>query len=770
MKSSAAGRWDWPSSILLVLMLQVAAARLVVTHWTDFLYFAQTLAVAGVFLGLALGYSHFKRRIVTLLVIGYSIVLIPWQLTLAIDDILLSERLSSVGGRLYFSAIEFFQREPVQDSLLFVAFISIVIWFISLVSGYWWSRHENYLVAVLPGGIFTLVIHLYDQVFSKRVWFVAIYLLFAMLLLGLLYYVKNRESWQERRVFQMQESTFDLTRGMVVAAALFIFVAWTVPASQAGVDSAVQTWRKLTKPWRDMQEWLSNAVEPLEGPRSREAGDLYGSQLSLGLGNPLSEAVEFRVEASELLERQARFYWRGYVYDTYQSSRWSDSESETEDFSPSDEQLNIPDSGRRSVVRLTVITERRQFLLYIATQPVWVSRPGTIKFAPAGDNEQDLFAWMVDSSLSPGEQYQIRAMVADPSIQDLQAAGTEYPQWVTDRYLQLPENFSPRIRALASEITQGTETPFDKATVITSYLRREIEYVNPLPEAIPEGVDPLEWVLFDSKQGFCNYYATAEVLMLRSLGIPARMAVGFAEGEFDPETFVYTVQSRDAHAWPEVFFPGIGWIEFEPTGNQAPLVRPDRPEEDTQGNDETDSELATPQASDLPNPNEGVIPFNPLSPIDETNTISPFLYLSTAIFLLVLLWFLNRQYAVIDQIPARLQIVYERNGGSPPAWINNWAHWNALSPIERSFETINRSLRLLSAPPALYHTPTERADALIRELPKATNAIEILAEQHLKSLFTPHPGDAGTARRASMRIWLYTIQSLIQNLINGPDH
>ena len=103
MKSSTERRWDWPSSILLLLMLQVATARLVVTQWTDFLFFSQTLAALGLSLGLALGYSYFKRKTVFWLALGYSVMLIPWQLTLAIEDDLLSGRLASVGGRLFFS-------------------------------------------------------------------------------------------------------------------------------------------------------------------------------------------------------------------------------------------------------------------------------------------------------------------------------------------------------------------------------------------------------------------------------------------------------------------------------------------------------------------------------------------------------------------------------------------------------------------------------------------------------------------------------------------
>jgi hypothetical protein len=249
------------------------------------------------------------------------------------------------------------------------------------------------------------------------------------------------------------------------------------------------------------------------------------------------------------------------------------------------------------------------------------------------------------------------------------------------------------------------------------------------------------------------------------------MAVGFAEGEFDPENFIYTVRSRDSHAWPEVFFPGIGWIEFEPTGNQSPLVRPDRPEEIIPEDNTTGQETPTPIVPDqLPGINEREAGLdNSQTPIDEAKPIYPLLYTFLALLVVGLIWYLNRQYAFIEQIPTRLQVVYERNGGQSPAWINNWAHWNALSPIERSFETINRSLRLLGASPALFHTPSERAEALISKLPKATGEIETLTEQHMNSMFSPRPGDVSSARRASFRIWLYTLQSIFQRIIEGPD-
>ena len=95
-------------------------------------------------------------------------------------------------------------------------------------------------------------------------------------------------------------------------------------------------------------------------------------------------------------------------------------------------------------------------------------------------------------------------------------------EWVTDRYLQLPPDFSERIQELANSITAGKVTPYDKTVAITQYLRDTIILFHHHP-APPPGRDVMEWFLFELKSGFCNYYATAEVLMLRSLGIPARI-------------------------------------------------------------------------------------------------------------------------------------------------------------------------------------------------------------------------------------------------------
>jgi protein-glutamine gamma-glutamyltransferase len=142
-------------------------------------------------------------------------------------------------------------------------------------------------------------------------------------------------------------------------------------------------------------------------------------------------------------------------------------------------------------------------------------------------------------------------------------AGTEYPDSIQSKYLQLPENLDPRIRQLARKITAAADNPFDKSVVLESYLRRNFGYT--LNLAGKPGADPLAQFLFVTRAGHCEYFASAMAVMLRTLGIPSREVNGFLPGEFNDLAGDYIVRASDAHSWVEAYFPGSGWITFDPT-------------------------------------------------------------------------------------------------------------------------------------------------------------------------------------------------------------
>ena len=408
----------------------------------------------------------------------------------------------------------------------------------------------------------------------------------------------------------------------------------------------------------------------------------------------------------------------------------------------------------------------KQGLLYTPSEPFWVNRPSNFFAASTPDEKQDVSAWVAEPALAAGDRYQVRALIVNPSIEELQAAGTEYPDWVANRYLQVPKELEAKLQQLAETVTEGKDTPYDKAQAITIYLRDEIDYSTSLAPP-PQGVDPLLWVLFDYKKGFCMYYASAEVMMLRSLGIPARMVVGFAQGELNENTDVFTVRKVNAHAWPEVYFPDIGWVEFEPTGNQDPLVRPAAPPPKSTANDATSvlpvrPPLQEDSVSRQPRIDESGVTDPP--PFSET-TSGRALFVGLGLLVAVALLLVNRRYGLTDRLPVYISDVYTRNGSPLPPWVDRWVRWSHLTAIERSFHAVNFSLRWMGKPQPMHITPAERARLLKEILPTAHASIDVLLSEHQAALFSPRPGNPAHARRAALSVLSLTLcERLLQAL------
>ncbi|HMA32878.1 MAG TPA: DUF3488 and transglutaminase-like domain-containing protein [Chloroflexia bacterium] len=187
----------------------------------------------------------------------------------------------------------------------------------------------------------------------------------------------------------------------------------------------------------------------------------------------------------------------------------------------------------------------------------------------------DLSAVYGADHLAPNQQYTIQSLVTTADKESLRAAGDTYPQWVTDRYLEVQRTLPDRVRLKAQEIVDqaGATTAYDKAVAIQNFLRT-YKYNTHITQP-PADRDYVDYFLFDGKEGYCEYYSSAMVIMLRTLGIPAREATGYAPGEYNPDTHVWTIRESSSHAWPEVYFPNAGWVEFEPTPSQSVIDRPD---------------------------------------------------------------------------------------------------------------------------------------------------------------------------------------------------
>lgn len=253
--------------------------------------------------------------------------------------------------------------------------------------------------------------------------------------------------------------------------------------------------------------------------------------------------------------------WRATTYDHWDGQVWSrapEARSPVGDAFLSPGIGDIASGPARTTQQITVLAQSTSVMVAVA-RPTYVFAPGTV----VGRG--------IDATLYPspplrrGDGYMVLSDDAQAPAGVLRAIpGAGVPSDVAGAYLQLPE-VSPRVRALAADVTAGRRSTYAQVRAVEGWIKDHTS-VSDAPEPAPAGADPLEAFLFEQRSGSAERAATAMVVMLRALGVPARMAVGFLPGTRTEADGPFLVRARDAHAWVEVWFPTAGWQRFDPTG------------------------------------------------------------------------------------------------------------------------------------------------------------------------------------------------------------
>jgi len=269
-----------------------------------------------------------------------------------------------------------------------------------------------------------------------------------------------------------------------------------------------------------------------------------GDQLSVQGSISLSPAVRFTVTSTESR------YWRIGSFDRYTGDGWIRTTSSRE---YGGEQLQRP-RGPTRVVDQVFRAETNAQVMPAAWKPISVSgNSGTLV---NGDGSLG-----TSETIDNGTSYRVTSAVPVASPAELNETGQSYPERIEDTYTQLPESTPDRVARRTARLTQNARTPYETAATIERWLESNREYS--LDVRKPEG-SIADAFLFEMDAGYCTYYATTMVTMLRTQGIPARMAVGYTPGERVAEDR-WVVRGLNAHAWVEVYFEEYGWIRFDPT-------------------------------------------------------------------------------------------------------------------------------------------------------------------------------------------------------------
>jgi len=319
----------------------------------------------------------------------------------------------------------------------------------------------------------------------------------------------------------------------------------------------------------------SGAAQPSGAASSYD--DFVEEIETIELGRPGSsqqpEVVVMRVKTDVPEERLASgLKWRGLSYDYFDGRAWTLRRREQQPIATQGRFYKLEESvmGSELMRQTFFMEETLTNTVYAAHRAIAVSYDTGFLRRDSSDN---LFAQY------PAQGKTDYIAVSDTIMPDAEKISdmTPIPDDIRETWLQLPM-LDPRVVQLADEITRGYERQYDKAGALETWIRSNYAYAATLPESFeaPEDGDPLAVFLFDAREGHCEYFATAMTIMLRAIGIPARMTGGFLAGEYNPVGSSWTVRRKHSHIWTEAWFPPYGWIEFDATPAEDFSVEPVR--------------------------------------------------------------------------------------------------------------------------------------------------------------------------------------------------
>jgi hypothetical protein len=458
--------------------------------------------------------------------------------------------------------------DALANSLVWGAFM----WAVSSWAAWQTRRCRQGLRALLPAAaLLAAVLN-----FTRPKPFILIpVILFAFILMITLEQQQREQHWERQKIDYSTEIGVDTAITTIPVLLVILGVATLAPSISIG--KIVELARNLTQ---KQTAQVSNVGQSLGlRPQAGSGYFFYGGTGStlpqvhlIGSGPELSKHIVMEIQ---LIGNPAQdgagvnYYWRSLTYDIYTGAGWASSESKVINYNAGDQPVSSSVPAHRLVRQEIHLEQDSGGPLFHAGGLVSADQDYQIAWRLPLETGPDMFGASIAK-----RQYSVKSLVPVVSQEELRHAGTNYPEWLKERYLELPPSLPGRVRDLARSLTHDQPSAFDQAIAIQNYLRT-YTYTLDLP-APPVNLDIADYFLFDLKKGYCDYYATAMVVLARAAGIPARFVTGYASGKFDSNLGKYIVTEADAHSWPEIYFPQYGWVEFEPTAGHPAILLPER--------------------------------------------------------------------------------------------------------------------------------------------------------------------------------------------------
>uniref|UniRef100_UPI002ADE090C transglutaminase domain-containing protein n=1 Tax=Tepidiforma sp. TaxID=2682230 RepID=UPI002ADE090C len=549
---------DWLTFAVAAITFVAIAHSLQQANWVE----GMPPFIPTVLLGLAIGMLAARVRLPAAaihpvaLLVGAGIVALAAQ-SFA-DGPTLADRLADFRVRM----VEWFHvvrtGDISNDNLPFVTLVHALSWLAAYAAAWSLFRWHNAWLALLPGGfiLLTNISFLRGQPTGDFV----VFLFGAIVLISRVHLQKSIARWRAEGTEYPEFLSVSLIQLTVVASAALVIAAWWLPlGNQARAVEAV--FDTLVRPVTSQSEHLVRLFHNVD---SRRGGNLhtFGNTLPIQGDVSLGSKRLFEVNSAEagLL--------RATSYEVYTGNGWKAGERDTSRVDA--RELAVDAASATYAARTTAILRVKllagESTILTPGVPLAANIDTRVDAAPGQSGDIERMRSRV--ALGAEDTYNSFGSISRATAEQLDAAGTAYPEWVTGRYLQLPSDLPRSVRDETARIIReaGATTPYQQAKAIESYLRT-FPYDLAVP-APPPGRDAVEFLLFELKRGYFDYQSTAMCVMLRTAGVPCRIAVGYALTPGSGTETLYTVRKSDAYTWVEVFFPSYGWITFNPTADR----------------------------------------------------------------------------------------------------------------------------------------------------------------------------------------------------------
>ncbi len=727
--------WETWLTLALTLLVFLSVARSIESaHWVDGMPSITFVSLLAILAGFLLSRIRWPEAILDLIALAVGVpVVVGMTLTYLHSDSVsagLTEFWHRFGEWVYLVRTGGIS----NDVMPFITLVLALTWIAGFLSAWSIFRWRNAWIALIPGGagMLTNISYLPGQFSMDFVVF-----LFGAMLLVMRINLRNRErDWTRKGIQYPSFLSLTLLNATVwVATALLVF-AWVVPlASEAPAIS--DAWTAVSSPFSSATDW-SRLFSSIDSKREVPLHD-FGATLPLQGKVVLSDREVAEADFGDQSNYGRNL--RAAIYDEYTPTGWKQGQRQQADLGPNGVAGGEPAGKNESAYRdrkdvaVSVVVQTPVQVLLSIGDPVSSNAESRAEVINGG-TALDVGALRSKNRLKPGDTYTETGSVSQASVESLQAVGTAYPEWVKTRYTQLPSALPERVRTYAQQVTQGTTNSYDKAAAIEAALRAFPDTYD-IP-SVPPGRDAVDYFLFDLKRGYSDYQASAMVVLLRTLGIPARLATGFSVGEFDLNSHRYIIRENNAISWPEVYFPGYGWEEFSPFGG-APQVS--RPSAAASSADNTSASDVGGDSADIPDDTgDGGSIGNTTA---HTGSLLP-VVISAGFGLLALL-------AVAGVGALGVRFAWERG----------------LRELDYPTQLWEKTVRLatwLKIGPRPYQTPTEYSYQLQRVFPDAGN-IDPIADGYLRSRYGRKVLDEAERSRLEAA-WIPLRNALLRRLLH----